>query len=28
MMNLMRSPWIADRVIGRDIVDKVKLPQY
>ena len=28
MMNLMRIPWIADRVIGRDIVDKVKLPQY
>jgi 2-polyprenyl-6-methoxyphenol hydroxylase-like FAD-dependent oxidoreductase len=28
MMNLMRIPWIADRVIGRDFADKIAIPQY
>ena len=28
MMNLMRIPWIADLVVGRDIADKIAIPQY
>jgi 2-polyprenyl-6-methoxyphenol hydroxylase-like FAD-dependent oxidoreductase len=28
MMNLMRIPWIADRVVGRDFADKIVVPQY
>ena len=28
MMNLMRIPWIADRVVGRDFADKIAIPQY
>ncbi len=28
MMNLMRIPWIADRVVGRDIADRIAIPQY
>lgn len=27
-MNLMRIPWIADFVVGRDIADKIALPRY
>ena len=28
IMNLMRIPWIADRVVGRDFADKIAIPQY
>jgi 2-polyprenyl-6-methoxyphenol hydroxylase-like FAD-dependent oxidoreductase len=28
VMNLMRIPWVADLVVNRDIVDKIKLPEY
>lgn len=28
MINLMRIPWIADRVVGRDLADEIALPQY
>ena len=28
MMNLMKIPWFADLVVGRDIADSIVLPQY
>ena len=28
VMNLMRIPWVADFVVGRDIADKIALPNY
>ncbi|HEY2383135.1 MAG TPA: FAD-binding domain [Terriglobia bacterium] len=28
MMSLMKIPWIADLVVGRDIADKIALPEY
>ncbi len=28
IMNLMKIPWITDRVVNRDIVDKIALPEY
>ena len=28
LMNLMRIPWIARTALGRELVDKIKLPEY
>ena len=28
VMNLMKIPWIADIMVGRDIADKLVLPEY
>jgi 2-polyprenyl-6-methoxyphenol hydroxylase-like FAD-dependent oxidoreductase len=28
MMKLLKIPWVADLTIGRDIADKLSLPQY
>ncbi len=28
IMNLMRLPWIAELAMGRDMADKIKIPDY
>ncbi len=28
MMNLIRIPWVANRVVGSDFADKIAIPQY